>query len=152
MNRNAKASLEMLSSFIGKTVVFNDFKEEDFYSEYIQPRMMADVVVCDIDCDSKKDEDCILLIVFDFSKHEEHNKQFETKDFYDEKGIARLSCREAGYYSTQEKAYIGIDPANWPFEWAKKNKLIELYQKRENKDLSYVNFLEGLVQLHSLDF
>lgn len=49
MNRNAKEALEILSNFIGKTVVFNDFKEEDLYSEYIQPKMMADIVDFDVE-------------------------------------------------------------------------------------------------------
>lgn len=152
MNKNAKASLEMLSSFIEKAVVFNDFKEEDFYSEYIQPRMMADIVFCDICDDSEKDEECSLKIVFDFSKHEEHNGQFETKDFYDDEGIARLSAREAGYYNQREINYISINQEEWPFSLVENNKLMSLYQKRENKTQSYINWLEGLVKFYSFDF
>ena len=78
----------------------------------------------------------------DFSEFDEFNKQFEAHNYYDDKGVARLTAREAGHYKPQDTIYAdGEYGVPWEIEQASRLALHERF-KASGSGLSYVQWLE----------
>jgi len=95
------------------------------------------------------DSDCH-IVEFDLSKHEEHNKAFEVRDYYDSDGIPRLTAREAGCYTQIDSVYISKgtfdEELNEIVTFIDENPVYRMYLKDRVSGQSYVHFLENLVQ------
>jgi hypothetical protein len=73
----------------------------DDKESYAEAGMRAQAVCC-----STADSDGVLRIAFSFSAFDEHNKPFESANYYDRAGNPRLTAREAGYYKETVEVYF----------------------------------------------
>lgn len=103
-----------MQHLVGKTVQFTS-KIEDMEA-YPEKGMRARIVSIDEEDTHMSDlHDHIYKITFDYSEFDEFNKSLESANYYDGKGVACLTAREAGMYDEQETIYFG-SPKLHPFE------------------------------------
>jgi hypothetical protein len=94
--------------------------------------------------------DHLYKITFDYSEFDEFNKSLESANYYDRKGVACLTAREANMYEPQELIYFG-SPELWPFEDyfttldARQNALLARF--KESGTTNYVEWLESQIEV-----
>lgn len=92
----------------------------------------------------KEDNDTFSFKV-DFQEFEDFNKQFESSNYYDEKGNPTLTAREAGYYKPQDTVWADIGyEVPWEVEEDYRLKLYNKY-KASPEGKTYVQWLEDYV-------
>lgn len=137
-----------MQELIGKVIQFTP-KIEDMQA-YPEGGMRARVVSIDEQDTHRSDlHDHLYKITFDYSEFDEFNKSLESSNYYDRKGVACLTAREAGMYAPDELIYFG-SPELWPFEdyftvlGEKSNALIARF--KESGATNYVEWLESQVE------
>jgi hypothetical protein len=136
-----------MQHLIGKTIQFTS-KIEDM-GAYPEKGMRARIVSIDEQDTNRPDlHDHLYKITFDYSEFDEFNKGLESANYYDRKGVACLTAREAGMYAPDELIYFG-SPQLWPFEDyftvlnEKQNTLIARF--KESGATNYVEWLESQI-------
>ena len=86
----------------GATICFTD-KILDLEA-YAEPGMYATIASV-----GTPNSDGVVCITVDYFKFDEVNKTFETANYWDNKGSACLTAREAGCYTTVEKLHFMAD-------------------------------------------
>jgi hypothetical protein len=102
-----KITAQNIRDLIGRQIVFKDAIHD--HEVYTEPHMKATVVSV-----AKQDED-LFKITVNYSLFEEHNKTFESSNYYDKNGTPRLTAREAGFYNVCETIYFDSPDAD-PWE------------------------------------
>ena len=138
-----------MQNLIGKTIQFTS-KIEDMEA-YPEKGMRARIVSIDEQDTHMADlNDHLYKITFDYSEFDEFNKSLESANYYDRKGVACLTAREANMYEPQELIYFG-SPELWPFEDyfttldARQNALLARF--KESGTTNYVEWLESQIEV-----
>jgi hypothetical protein len=85
----------------------------------------------------------IYRVKADFQSFDEHNKAFESANYYDKNGIATLTARQAGFYKPVDDFYLTPDEGleYFTIDDAKSVQLFERF-KQAGYAGSYVSWLE----------
>ncbi len=84
----------------------------------------------------------VLVLNVSYTKFDEHNKQFETANYFDTNGKATLTAREKGEYHADDTIYVsGNDNPNDYFI-AEVNPVWEKYLQTRKPDQTYLNWLK----------
>ena len=120
-----------------------EFTNEIRYMEcYAEKGMRANITNITIECD------CI-CVYFDYTQFDDYNKQFESSNYYDNKGNPVLSAREAGYYRGKEAIYFDLnaDPNNYFSEVGNPHSaLYNAYLEDRSSGETYIAFLERVAK------
>lgn len=89
----------------------------------------------------------VIVVDFDFSEFEEHNKAFESRNYFDKHGNATLTAREHGSYVPQDGLYLGPDDQQSAFFRVDSDARLEVYAafKASGSTSTYVQWLEDKV-------
>ena len=113
--------------YTGRTVMFTQRVAD--CEVYAEPFMKARI----LNMTSEHDGEVVCLDV-DFSEFAEYNKQFESFNYYDADGVARLNAHEAGCYTARDSIYIDGEQTSPMSEWAVLVDDFESYfEKREDQ-------------------
>lgn len=127
-------------SLIGKTVILRDEIEE--CENYLEPGMRARIK------DIRNSNDGVWVFTFDCSGFEAVNAPFETSNWYDDKGVARLTAREAGKYEPVDRYFLP-GPEGWSqyFEVEAEDpvlaRVLAAFEARPEQGQGYVAWLEA---------
>jgi hypothetical protein len=134
---------------VGKIVQFTA-KIEDIEA-YPESGMRARILyIHEQFTDNEDPREHLYRIVFDYSEFDDFNRQFESSNYYDKDGVARLNAREAKQYQMQETIYFG-SPTLFPFEDyfvflnEHQKNLLALF--KESGHDNYVEWLENQVRV-----
>jgi hypothetical protein len=118
---------------------------------YPEPGMRGRIISIDEQDTHRSDlHDHLYKITFDYSEFDEFNKSLESSNYYDRKGVACLTAREAGIYAPDELIYFG-SPELYPFEGYftilddRQNILLRRF--KESGATNYVEWLEGQIEV-----
>jgi hypothetical protein len=133
---------------IGKIVQFTSKIEE--MEAYPEGGMRARIKsIRNRDTNSSDLHNHLYVIKFDYTDFDEFNAALEHSNYYDKKGNACLTAREANMYEQQEEIYFG-SPELWPFEDyftlldERQNSLIVRF--KESGAANYIEWLENQVK------
>ena len=133
--------IDLSNAGLDSTITFT--KESENLEGYCEPGMKAKVV--DVQLDRHHN---MIKITVDYNEFLNHNKQFESSNYYDKLGNPTLNAREAGYYGAyntgREDIYIMIDesqPEVFTIDDSTSNAVYALY-KASGTTISYVAWLE----------
>ena len=138
-------TLEDLRPLIGKDIEFLRMIED--YDWYGEVGMRATVLGVYWHDESDVD-DPVFKLHLSFAKYDDHNRQFESTNYWDNDGKATWTARQANAYSVEDHLYLGNN-------WASCVKLVDgaadklfnlfLTDKASQPDINYVQWLETLV-------
>ena len=85
----------------------------------------------------------IYRVKADFQSFDEHNKAFESANYYDKNGIATLTARQVGFYKPVDDFYLTPDegPEYFAIDDAKSVELFERFNKSGYTG-TYIQWLE----------
>jgi hypothetical protein len=136
---------------VGKFVEFAAQIED--MEAYPEPGMRAQIVSVNADTSFSDPKEHIYTIVFDYTEFDDYNKNFESANYYDPRGVACLTARQADLYRLRETIYFGC-PDHWPFENyftvlnAHQLVLIERFKKSGQKN--YLSWLEDQILIEEI--
>ncbi len=136
MIKEVKMDQYLKSLHVSNCVI--EFKKQIFEDGYAMPGMLARVVKV------TNDDDNLYRIYVNYSEFEEHNKAYEEANYYDDKMNPCLTARGAGWYNIEEFYYLDKEGMNYRdyFIPVDSDSLIFKFEQRENKDQSYIEWLE----------
>lgn len=138
-----------MKSLIGAHIEFTNRIEEA--EGYAEGKMRATISNIYQDKKGETPEDDVWVIDFNFTEYDDFNRQFESSNYYDSRGIPNKTAREKGFYKTLDRYHFG-SPELYPFEsyfTILDEGSKELRQRFEAcKETSYVRWLENLVTEH----
>lgn len=110
----------------------------DDFEGYAELHMRARVV----SIEERNYSVCILTV--DFGEFEEHNRQFESANYFDKSGKACLTARDVGDYKPVDTLYIPMDGEIYGFE-LEDGPAVTLYARYQaaKSSLTYVQWLEA---------
>lgn len=126
---------------LGLTQVVRLKPEIEACENYLEAGMRARIV------NVREQQDDVFVVTFDQGEFEKVNKPFESSNYFDEKGVARLNAREAGQYKPVDDYFLP-GPSGWDayFEVEAPTpaaaKIAAAFAGREDKDRGYVSWLE----------
>lgn len=94
---------------------------------------------------ARRDMDDVIALEFDYGPYEDYNRPFESSKYYDKRGQAVLTAREAGKYQVKVTHYFDPDsPFGFYFVKVHGNQLrnLELYNEERRPHQTYVDWLE----------
>lgn len=91
-----------LANLVDKIVKFD--KKIENWEEYAEEGMKAKVIKYSIMED--KETDGLFKIYFDFEPYDDHNRKYESANYYDKNHVACLTAREANFYTPQDWYYF----------------------------------------------
>ena len=90
----------------GKKPVITFTKGAEDLEGYQEPGMKAQVQAIRVNHAN------VLIITVDHSQFENHNKQFESSNYFDKSQVPCLNAREAGYYKVIDSVYVMADESD----------------------------------------
>jgi hypothetical protein len=124
-----------------KTKPVIEFTDDiDNAETYLESSMRANVISI------APDSAGVYMLSCNVSGFEEHNKNFESHNYFDSNQNPVLSAREAGYYTDIVVIYVCKE--FMPFKAVSENSvsLFDAYSK-DKSDLSYIAWLESKIKL-----
>jgi hypothetical protein len=141
--------MKITHHLLGKVIQFNEAIEEiEAYPEKGMRARIESIVSRDTHLPDPKDH--LYLITFDYAEFDAFNAQIESSDYYDKRGVACLTARQANMYEVQEQVYFA-SPDYLPFEryftvlGERNEKLLSAFKKSGAEN--YVEWLESLVDV-----
>jgi hypothetical protein len=133
---NATAFFQQIQAGARPVIRFTQGAED--FEGYAELHMRARVV----SIEERSDSVCILTV--DFGEFDEHNRQFESSNYFDKSGNACLTAREAGDYKPVDTLYLPLDGDIYGFE-VEDGLGVALYARylAAKSSLSYVQWLEA---------
>lgn len=126
----------------GKQPVVTFKKGIDDKESYAEAHMRARVLRC-----SAPDGDEVLQLTFDFEEFDAHNTPLESANYYDDKGRATRTAKQAGYYKPQETLYFDLSERVDDLFTIEAEEGVALFQEytAQAPGCSYVSWLEAQV-------
>lgn len=94
-----------MKQFIGKNIQFKEaITEIDAYPEPGMRARIVSIEPVEVKNDPAYD---VYKIIFDYSEFDDFNTNFESSNYYDKRGQACLTARQAGFYNQVDTVYFG---------------------------------------------
>lgn len=128
------------ASLVGKVVTLKEEIEE--CEGYLEAGMRARIAGI------RTSHDGVFVFTFDCTEFEEVNRPFESANYYDDRGVARLTAREAGKYEPRGDYYLP-GPGGWPgyFDLQPGSpalaRVMAAFEARADRAQGYVAWLEA---------
>lgn len=138
------------ASRAGATFEVSALSPVEEFETYLEPGMKLSIINSTHEVGCGADE--VIRLELSYHKYDEHNKAFESKNYYGRDGVPNKTARETGNYNVIDSLFVMADfDPNKYFSMIKDTsaKLYAAYLNEKVGDETYVAYLERLVEAHA---